>query len=232
MVVNHHRHRKTGPRHPVLVAECRPHGIAFSVYPPGHVPYGRKPLVRLAPDGNEVQRDPVDASAAESLEGTLFEAAADAAGGRAWARAEQLPETGPWWNTQRRHLDVAEQLLGLSSHFDERQRLQIATALQVSLLDLTAAAASLRDSSGYRSHGAATLSVLELMKVRPCLLQRLMRAGQMAGRWGVPYFADPTTHILRSPSTSVHAARASPRHAGLLEGHLRLCGWNADSALS
>lgn len=40
------RPRKTGPGHPVAILQCLMHGRYFTVYPSGHVPYGRQ---RIAP---------------------------------------------------------------------------------------------------------------------------------------------------------------------------------------
>ena len=67
--VGHHhcRQRKTGPRHPLEVARCRVHGKAFTLYPPGHRPYGRQAVVPLASDGSrllggeETSADPLEA---------------------------------------------------------------------------------------------------------------------------------------------------------------------------
>lgn len=36
------RNRKTGPRFALRVLNCATHGCYFTVYPPGHVPYGRQ----------------------------------------------------------------------------------------------------------------------------------------------------------------------------------------------
>ena len=41
LVVHHLRERKTGPQIPVTVVQCRTHRRAFTIYPLGHVPYGR-----------------------------------------------------------------------------------------------------------------------------------------------------------------------------------------------
>jgi hypothetical protein len=41
LVVHHMRERKAGPQIPVTVAQCRTHRRAFTLYPLGHVPYGR-----------------------------------------------------------------------------------------------------------------------------------------------------------------------------------------------
>lgn len=208
VAVNHHRERKTGPKHPVLVVECRTHEVAFTVYPPGHIPYGRAPILRVAPDGKEIQRER-DVSEGERYRATLFEASLDAAAGRQWARAE-LEDSGPWWNTQVRHLAVAEWLLGISPEQREEERERIATALEVPLLDLRCGAKAIASTPGYRSRGTATLHVLELMAGQPCALQRLMLGGHRAGLWGVPYFWDRGSACLRTTALPVHPVRAPP----------------------
>ena len=45
---DHDRERKTGPCFPIRVMRCRVHGHGFTLYPPGHVPYGRKRLAAAA----------------------------------------------------------------------------------------------------------------------------------------------------------------------------------------
>jgi hypothetical protein len=49
--VHHRRDRKTGRQVPVTVVQCRTHGHACTLYPLGHVPYGRLPVAPVAPDG-------------------------------------------------------------------------------------------------------------------------------------------------------------------------------------
>ncbi len=46
LVVHSYRGRKTGPGFALLVMYCHDHEKHFTVYPPGHVPYGR---VAVAP---------------------------------------------------------------------------------------------------------------------------------------------------------------------------------------
>lgn len=64
------RRRKTGPEVPLRVLRCHTHGHDFTVYPPGHVPYGRVALVPVDLQGEPIARDlpPPQASCA----GTLF----------------------------------------------------------------------------------------------------------------------------------------------------------------
>lgn len=76
--IHHHRERKTGPRHPLTVVSCRTHRICFTLYPPGHRPWGRQPLVRLAPDGKELAGG---TSPKAAFADTPFDAAIDASRG-------------------------------------------------------------------------------------------------------------------------------------------------------
>lgn len=97
------RERKTGPEWGwVAVARCRMHERAFTVYPPGHVPYGRQALVVIGPDGSEVR--PTDGAAA------LAGAAADARDDKLWPRdsAEDGVRT-----TQRRYVRALAAILGV-----------------------------------------------------------------------------------------------------------------------
>jgi hypothetical protein len=41
LVVHRVRERKAGPQIPVIVAQCRTHRRAFTLYPLGHIPYER-----------------------------------------------------------------------------------------------------------------------------------------------------------------------------------------------
>ena len=54
LVVHHTRERKAGPQIPVTVAQCRTHRRAFTLYPLGHVPYGRLAVAPVTLDGQVV----------------------------------------------------------------------------------------------------------------------------------------------------------------------------------
>ena len=89
---DHRRERKTGPEFPLTVLRCGAHDrCAFTLYPPGHVPYGRQRIAPVAPDGGAVRSEGDDAL--EVFCSTAFCAALDAAAGRPWPRDGQ----GPWW---------------------------------------------------------------------------------------------------------------------------------------
>ena len=57
--IDHYRDRKTGPGFPLAVVGCRRHPICrFTLYPPGHIPYGRQAVVSCSPLGPLLQ-DPI-----------------------------------------------------------------------------------------------------------------------------------------------------------------------------
>ncbi len=84
--LDHERPRKTGPCFALSVFRCRTHGIGFTVYPPGHVPYGRVALAPVAPDGHVL----ITAhSGTGRFDNTFFAAALDAADYQAWPHAAE-----------------------------------------------------------------------------------------------------------------------------------------------
>lgn len=91
VALHHLRERQTGPCFPLSVVRRRVHGHAFTLYPDGHVPYGRVAMAPVSADGTLLRRAEADASdqdgAAAPLawEHTVFAAAIDAAAGRSWA---------------------------------------------------------------------------------------------------------------------------------------------------
>lgn len=196
--VDHYRHRKTGPKHSLMVVKCRTHGYAFTLYPPGYAPYRRQAVMRVAPDGKPIYGEGKDAP--EPFDDTLFDAAFDARSGRPWARqSPSLPQPPPerWWGTQGRHLRMAARLVGLAAELGDTVRGCIATILSVSSLQL-------RDGSharGYRGIGKAVCDVLQ--RIRGSVRRRaldLLVCGHLAGHWGEPLYWDVDRQSLeRSP---------------------------------
>jgi len=70
--VRHHdvRERKTGPGIALAVCRCEVHERYFTVYPPGHVPYGRQRLAPLSVGGQVVAGAP-SAPSESSWRGSL-----------------------------------------------------------------------------------------------------------------------------------------------------------------
>lgn len=209
LVKSHVRPRSTGPAIPLHVLCCQVHGIAFTLYPPGHVPYGRGPAVRLGFDGGPVQpeadRDPTDLR----VEGTIFEAARDAAQGKAWDRARD-GGSARWWQTQRRHLAQAALWLGVLPGLAATTRERIAAALGVPLLLLREHAARVQRAPGYRSRGAAVMAVVGALPVGVAV-DRLAEAGCVIGRWSAAARGD--RHGVLRLSTSQHIAPRAPAAA-------------------
>lgn len=228
MAVDHWRPRKTGPRHPLMVVRCSVHHVAFTVYPPGHVPYGRVPLMHVGSDGSTVR----DAT----WTGTLFEAAIDAAEGRAWERPVRrwngetpdpaLVVPGDW-STQLSRLDLGVRCLGLASDLPGPIRYQIARALGVDTLLLRETCAWMT-AGGYQARGQAVRTVLDALGPTP-KLDRLLHAGHLAGAWGRPWKVlagsrrlvafrpagtPPAGGTIRSSTRSTKGARSPPVTAG------------------
>jgi hypothetical protein len=123
--VHARRERSQGPPHALIVARCPAHGCSFTLYPPGWVPYARRPLCEVTPEGYAVR--------SESVEGTLFAAAEDAAAGLLWPRSG-APADQAVQRTQGRHLECASLLLAVHGKLDERIREAMAPVLGVPLL--------------------------------------------------------------------------------------------------
>lgn len=212
MFVDHYRPRKSGPRFSIAVVGCsaHPHG-RYTLYPPGHVPYGREPVVASSPSGGLLR----DAATGEPVwEATLFGAAVDAAGGERWP--SDSPALDPRRRrTQGRRLERAGRLLGVHAEVDDAARERIATRLGVPTLMLRSAAREW--AASWARRGAAVLAVLGAVSVDGALLDRILAAGALGGLWAEPKRWDAargTWVLSRSSARSVrpeHPAAARPR---------------------
>ena len=70
IVLHGFRERKTGPEFPIQVLHCGTHARYFTVYPMGHVPYGRVRMAPVDPGGDALEG--VEGEVAASWRGTLF----------------------------------------------------------------------------------------------------------------------------------------------------------------
>ncbi len=190
VVLDFHRERKTGPEFAIAVARCPTHEHAFTIYPPGHVPYGRKRVAPVDQDGHVLRRGKGEPGAGEpAWEQTIFIAATDAAEGRAWARSS--PSDDDWRRrTQGRWLVLGATLLGLSD-VTQRVREQLSEHLGVAFLDLEEASRAYRQAFGWRDRGQAIARLLELLPIRRSLCDDLLVCGAIAGLWGRPSRWDP-----------------------------------------
>jgi hypothetical protein len=165
--VHEWRERSSGPEFPLMVVYCRTHDRYFTVYPPGHVPYGR---VAIGPEPG------TGAGGHSAWRGTLFEAAV----GEGWLR-DYVYSGGTSWQTHRRRLVRCGVLLGL--HGDGGVGESIAAMLDVPL-HVHAAARRVFQRGDVSSQRTALRSALETVTVSPRLWRALTRAGHAAGLWG------------------------------------------------
>jgi len=176
--VDHYRARKTGPEFPLAVLRCGHHGRgAFTVYPPGYVPYGRHRIAPVAADGSGVHSESKDRI--EPFAATVFAAAIDAAAGRAWSREGR----GPWWSGQTRWLARLLSWMGVAADLEAQVRARLAAILQVAQLVLLEQARSIAASRGYRQRGRAVVMVLARLRYDASLADRLVAAGSEVGLW-------------------------------------------------
>lgn len=183
------RARKTGPQIPLTVVRCHRHGVSFTVYPPAHVPYGRVAVTPVDLEGRRVEPEP---GASVAVAGTLWEAAADAAGGRRW------PETGGAVGsrrTQGRRLGLGAVLFGLLSETPVRER--VAEALGLPALTLCEAARRYPGLARWRDRARLSLQLLG-RSLAGGLPDVLLAAGYVVGLWGRPSRWDPGGRRLRS----------------------------------
>lgn len=189
--VHHWRERKTGPRFPVAVLYCWTHAAAFTLYPPGHFPYGRRALAPLSPRG-EVLRDPARPHR-PLWQGTLFAAATDAAQGEPWRRhapgAGELDRStrdvpSGYWNTQMRYMEEAASVFGLTPTADARLRERLASHLEVPGLVLLEVQRDFGAARGYQARGRALLSILDQLPANATLANRLLGCAAASGYCG------------------------------------------------
>jgi len=203
--VDHQRARKTGPSFPLTVVHCGLHHRAFTLYPPGHVPYGRIVVAPVSSGGALVKDVPSGEDTPEvtpitklDWPGTVFGAAVDAAAGQAWPR--KAPTRPAHWRTQGRRLARGARLVGIGPTTADdglRHREQMARRLGVPTLVVVAQALRWKVARGYRERGAAILLVLAEMEASRAISDRLMSAGEVEGLWGRPSRWDPGGGVLR-----------------------------------
>lgn len=188
--LHHWRPRKTGPEFPLLVVECETHGIAFTVYPLGHVPYGRAAVVPVEQQGQLLHAE----DGADAWEQTIMGAAQDAAQGQAWPRVggdSSSPVRS--WRTQGRRIRQAAEILGLIG----AQPSPLVGPFGVSALGHRECVAAFGEASGYQSRGAAVCMLIgELQSASWSQLDLILSAGFAAGQWGKPWRWDGASRRL------------------------------------
>ena len=203
--VHHRRERKTGPRYPLDVVRCATHPVhAFTLYPPGHFPYGRTSVARCSVAGPLL----LDGETREpTWDDTVFEGAQKAASGHRWP-ADGATVTPAVRRTQGRHLELAGLLLGVHPELLDVERERIATRLRVATMTLRTAAALW--STCWTQRGAAIAMVLGALLMDGSLLDRLASAGYVAGLWAQPRRWEPPRRWVLARSDGPECSASVP----------------------
>lgn len=213
--MDHLRERKTGPCFALAVVRCGLHGKAFTLYPPGHVPYGRVAVAPVSAEGALVHDAPLPEHEVATTQDrsdrpldrsdpplgwstTVFAAAVDAAAGRAWPRKH--PALPAHWRTQGRRLVRGARLIGIAPRQagdPERHRERMGRGLGVPMLSVVAGARSWSDARGYRDRGVAIVAIIDEVERARTVTDRLLSAGTTAELWGPPSRWDAGARALR-----------------------------------
>lgn len=191
LTVHHRRERKTGPQIPVTVLQCRTHRRAFTLYPLGHVPYGRLAVAPVGLDGQVVRSTDGQVVRSTEPEPEVGEPSPPAWRATVFASAFAAIEEktvkltdSRWWAT-----DVPEQLahgatlLGVHPDLLAKEADAIAFRLEIPRLVLRQAADAYERGRGRAARGRVLVGVLGQLG-DTCLLDRLLAAGACAGCWG------------------------------------------------
>ena len=184
------RDRLTGPCFPLWVLHCKTHGPCFTVYPPGHFPWGHDAIVQAPADGTAPRFSVTGDQDAvpDGLEDTLFEPAWEGSHGRLWS-SECDRDEGTWRSVQVRKVEDAAQLVGVAGDVDDAGR----DVLRAELLGVPAqllrdARRSIAMEPGLISRAKAVICVvMAVMLTGGSFVDRLIAAGYRAGLWGRPF---------------------------------------------
>jgi hypothetical protein len=154
--------------------------VFFTVYPPGHVPYGRVAVVAADPEGRTI--------AGDVLDDTLFGAAVEASSET--SHAGRTPR-----RTLARRLELCAALLAITETADA-VRASIAGALWLPQLRVREIAQRYALGRRLRERAREVLSLLAQVSQHR-LRTGVLIAGHIAGLWGRPSRWDPGGCMLR-----------------------------------
>jgi len=180
------RERKTGPFQELKLCHCRVHKLSFTVYPFGMVPYSRRSLIDYP---------------------NYFAAVSDATQGIKWP--EITPDRGSTFKTQKRHIKLWCQLIGLEPLSSGNERLQASVALGISHLHLREAADRIRAGPTYEGRARIVMGVLNTL-TGGTSLATILRQGHSARVWGNPIFDERDRVPLLHFTSAGRASSLSP----------------------
>jgi hypothetical protein len=184
LVVHHVRERKAGPQIPVTVAQCRTHRRSFTLYPLGHVPYGRLAVAPVTLDGQVVLSTQSEPTAGDRRSPAWCATQLGAAFAAVDDPTVKLTDRR-WWATQTpERLARTAALLGVHPGLPVPDAEAIAFRLEVPRLVLRQAADTYAHARGRTARGRVLVGVLDQLGTDACLLDRILAAGVYAGCWG------------------------------------------------
>jgi hypothetical protein len=183
VTLDYHRARKTGPCVPVAVLKCSTHGRGFTLYPCGHVPYGREAVAPVGLDGVALKVPSSDPPSTDEAcapwRQTRYAAVFDAALGKAWSRGGP----GPYLKLQLQRLEELAALLGLAPAPPAALGEQLALLLDVPRLRLLDDTGRLAAAVDFEARGAVLVDTLQRASTGRCILERVLACGALAGLW-------------------------------------------------
>ena len=191
---NYLRERKTGPCIPLVIVRCITHNVSFTIYPPGHVPYGRESLVDIALDGFQIQAELETDTIFNAFEGSLFDSALKASQGLFY------PKEGPYelpticYDTQLNQIKKSALLLGISAPDQALGNEYIAETLNIPR-QFQIGQSSHSTAWNSKKTGQAILRLLEKLP-QDCLFERLVCCGFIHGIWPPLYIWNTETKML------------------------------------
>lgn len=167
----------------MTVLQCQTHRRAFTLYPLGHIPYGRIAVAPVGLDGELVRstqsESNVDGRRELAWRATLF--------GPAFAAIHEptVKLTDPrWWATEApEQLARGAAILGVHPKLSVQAADAIAFRLEIPRLALREAAGEYERARGRAARGHVLVAVLGQLG-DACLLDRVLAAGACAGCWG------------------------------------------------
>ena len=174
ITVKSRRLRKCGPNFPLVVFSCSFHKICFTVYPPGWVPFGRKPWESINEDG----------SSSENESDTYFSAIFDMSDAQRWP--EEACENSSTRRTQERQILSICRLFSLGIE-TEKSRYETAELLAVDHIFLADVANGIREGPSMMSKSKGVRTILEiLIQEKKNIFEKILLLGHKLRFWGQP----------------------------------------------
>lgn len=217
--MNHYRERKTGPCFPLAIMRCRTHTKYFTLYPFGHVPYGREAIAgNISPCGNPVvddqRSDPNSTSRTENatFQGTIFDAAHDVVNNKVWPKEGVNGSLQSRFTTMLQKLDRGSRLLGVHKDLTIKEWEAIGEIANIPGQILIDGRHLLKDHPSFRKKGEVIVSLLHYLPQTSLLYERFLEIGATQGLWPTPHFWDHKQKRLKWSSFRRIGIRGSPTH--------------------